>query len=818
MQLKPNVDRPDPKTLGANCDKCPLMGKSLPVTTYSSASQSKASSAPQSPQSPLVVLIEHPTQRDSFDNRLLSGHSGELIGAAMEKTKEPFELNAATLCVVKKGTPTVDVVKAVECCRPRLSNDLKNATTVLALGNRAQQALTGKAKVADWMGYPLKGAAFRPNGNLWVPSRRNPTPPDDLVSFVHLEILSTHSPVELIANPALMPPVRKHIQRAVDLHRKNFKPFLWPKEFIEDNDETRQALSEILLSDTNVGVDLETDSLDHKGCTLLNVGIAGEKNAVSITWQTAPSDIKDLAVAILENPRIDKDFWNMQFDLGVLSAKGIVVNGSCDDWMLAKKILAPAIPNGLTFASCYEFNVPRWKTEFHIQSDHSGTAKFLKADWRERSIYNARDTYVTRAFREPYLKRLLSIPYGIQLYERSRRNTFIAMKMSKRGVALDTETRDKKKLLAKEQFASSTSEMIDIAKENGIENFNPQSHKQRLKFFISQKVDLPLSKSGTPTLDEQTLLSLIHLQTPSGKMAKAMLLSRKSKRRLDYLNALSGDRVYPTWRPNHAKTGRWASSHGLMLIPKPRKDDKDSGLRDCFRATDGHNLGECDYQALEAKILALLANDTTLIDWFNRKVDVHTKTASIALQKPEDQITKPEREGCKQIRYAFQYGSTVKTAYQQTVLKIPGLTLPLVERLFKTLEELHHPIVLYHQNIVKTARERDCVIDVLSGRAHHFHGQIDINQIYNLPIQMFASSLIDIAIGRINERFGAEHHLLMQIHDSLLFESADIGKAISIVVEEMERPVTVNGSTISFFVDCKIGENWGRMLPYDHKS
>lgn len=165
----------------------------------------------------------------------------------------------------------------------------------------------------------------------------------------------------------------------------------------------------------------------------------------------------------------------------------------------------------------------------------------------------------------------------------------------------------------------------------------------------------------------------------------------------------------------------------------------------------------------------------------------------------------------KSVRYAFHYNAAPETAWKAAVIKVPSFTLRQAEKLFALLTRLHPDIVRYHEESLQTATELDYIEDPLSGRRYYFHGQVDAAQVYNLPIQMCASGLIDAAMRRLNPRLNDGEDIILQVHDSLLCEGPDPDRLISLIKEEMERPITLNGKSISFAVDVKVGTCWGKM-------
>ncbi len=801
----------DARALGADCDNCPLNGRK-PV-------------APSPVKRPLLAVVtESPSQNDTGFNKLLSGPSGELfdrITSAEGVSRQRIHVTSAVLCRPEQKLEPHNWRKAIECCRPRLERELKTheITHALLLGDRAQQTIMNKVSVFDWMGPPVRGIVWRKDGKPWKALKKQPEPPEDAIRFDDIEFISTVAVGYCLANPQYTPILRKHFRRIVLRAKGELPDWKWPREFIDNGKGTDDALR-WLNGLSSVAVDIETTKKEPR--RLLNVGIADIAVSVSVSWETASPTTKQLVKEILANERIAKEFWNMAFDVPQLENFGLTVSGRIDDWMLAFLLIAPRVRHGLAHASAFEFHVERWKEHFKKKDKEAGKDydEFASADPYERSKYNGRDTYVTKLLGNAYREYLKKLHRGEELYENAINNTMIAMRMSRDGVKVNRSILHTKRVELTKKLESSNKLLVGFGEKMGIDNFNPNSRPQLLDLFQKRlKVELPRNKEGKVSVDKKALEDLC--TNPNGTvrgLSRALLDNRAAHKKLAYLKALDVDgRVHPIWKPGKAKTGRWASNEpNLMNIPKPKKGDPDSGLRDVFEAEEDCFLVELDYSALEARIIALIAGDEQLLEWFNAGVDVHVRTAALCFGVDDSAVTKDERETLKQVRYAFQYASAPETAWRQNVVKLPHLTLKMVEVLFDKLRALHPAIVKAHTDWVNEAHEKDCVECPGSGRRHTFHGQVDMNQAINLRIQMFASYLIDAAMRRIVTRLQPGEKLIMQIHDSLICEGPVPKRLHDIMKEEMERPIELNGKQIVFTTEGKWGKNWGKMQAFEN--
>ena len=222
---------------------------------------------------------------------------------------------------------------------------------------------------------------------------------------------------------------------------------------------------------------------------------------------------------------------------------------------------------------------------------------------------------------------------------------------------------------------------------------------------------------------------------------------------------------------------------------------------------------EVDYSQLEAVILAFLAQDKTLLTWFQEGKDIHTQTAMaiFGIEYP-GAVSSQQRSVCKTIRYGAQYGAGVDKLYKSLLLKFPEMELSVVRRFYRQYQELHPEIIAFQEELVRISREEGYVEDVMTGRRITFMGPPDIPLVYNFPIQSAGAGLMNPATLRVHERLEEGEYLIAQVHDALLCEGPDPVRLATLMRFELERPVALKGVTHSFATDTKIGHDWGNCL------
>jgi DNA polymerase-1 len=159
--------------------------------------------------------------------------------------------------------------------------------------------------------------------------------------------------------------------------------------------------------------------------------------------------------------------------------------------------------------------------------------------------------------------------------------------------------------------------------------------------FHNRRIELPNGIGDYYRLDDDDLEELAF--DHDSLLGAQILRWRKLNRDLRFLEAGSlTDRVHPVWRLTRTSTGRiTASNPPLQNIDKKR-------YRPLLKAGEGCVLIKADWKACQARILAHLSQDPTLIRLFNEGRDFHAETAKI--------FGLTNREQAKPINFGMIFG------------------------------------------------------------------------------------------------------------------------------------------------------------------
>jgi DNA polymerase-1 len=283
-----------------------------------------------------------------------------------------------------------------------------------------------------------------------------------------------------------------------------------------------------------------------------------------------------------------------------------------------------------------------------------------------------------------------------------------------------------------------------------------------------------------------------------------------------------GGRIFPNVKFCGTETERLAySGPAVQQYPVQGRWLK---IRSMFRASPGHLFVSADYKQLEARLLAVLANDKVSLEAFTRGDDIHIVNALDLFMYEAAQffgMNEQQREGArnyaKSFLYKISYGGAAELLKAKAFCPCPlcAADIPPIANLSRDAARnagdrwfaRHRPVLAF-----RTALERDITArhyweSPLGGRRWLFAPWKEAaREAYNLPMQWIASQIVRRAMRRLHD---AAAPMILQMHDQIVLE-VPAGEAESWrerLVEAMEQPVAELGGTV-FPTDSSIGERW----------
>ena len=578
-----------------------------------------------------------------------------------------------------------------------------------------------------------------------------------------------------------------------------------------------------------VAVDTETNSLDPHQADLVGVSLSskiGKACYIPIGHKSNKCIEKDLVLKklkpLLEDPSIKKIGQNIKFDFIVFFKHGINMT-SMEDTMLMSYVL-DAGKNRHNMDTLSEIHLNHKTISF---KDLVGTGKkeinFSEVDVEKAKDYAAEDADITFRLYKKFQKSLKDEKM-INIYEIFEKPLLkILAFMEIEGVKIDNKFLKSLSNKFEKKIIKIQNEVFKISKKE----FNIASPKQLGEILYNDLkiADLKKTKKGSFATSASVLEDLAF---KGHKFPQLVLDWRQvSKLKNTYSDSLpehinpNTQRVHTSFLLAATTTGRLASSDpNLQNIPIKSEDGKD--IRKAFIAKKDHVLISADYNQIEMRILADLADVKGLKKAFKNDEDIHSLTASQIFNVDIKKVNQDQRRKAKAINFGIIYGIS-----QYGLAKQINVTNHEAEEFLNAYFLKFPEIKIYMDQTIKFCRKSGFVNNIF-GRRSHFININDKNYnirnfqeraAINAPIQGSAAEIMRLAMIRLDKKLSDQKNqntkMLLQIHDELIFETPkEEAKRISkIIIDEMSSVVKSeqHSFSIPLTVDLNTGENWGTL-------
>ncbi len=578
-----------------------------------------------------------------------------------------------------------------------------------------------------------------------------------------------------------------------------------------------------------VAVDTETNSLDPHKADLVGISLSskiGKACYIPIGHKSSKCLKKDIVLKklkpLLEDPSVKKIGQNIKFDFIVLFNHGITIS-SMEDTMLMSYVL-DAGKNRHNMDTLSEIHLGHKTISF---KEIVGTGKkeinFSEVDVDKAKDYAAEDADITFRLYKKFVKNL-KLEKMINIYEIFEKPLIkILAFMEMEGVEVDSKFLKSLSLKFDKKIKSLETEIFKISKKK----FNIASPKQLGEIIYNELKIAGLKKTKKGSFATSASV-LEDLKFKGHKFPKLVLDWRQlSKLKNTYSDTLpehinfQTNRVHTSFLLAATTTGRLASSDpNLQNIPIKSEDGKD--IRKAFTAKKGHLLISADYNQIEMRILADLANVKELKKAFNNNADIHSLTASQVFNIDINQVNQDHRRKAKAINFGIIYGIS-----QYGLAKQINVSNYEAEEFLNAYFSRFPEIKVYMDSTIKFCRKSGYVNNIF-GRRSHFNGINDKNfnvrnfqerAAINAPIQGSASEIMRLAMIRLNKKLleqkNIKSKMLLQIHDELIFEipKNDEKFMVKLIQEEMTSVTKsdYHSFSIPLTVDINVGSNWGAL-------
>ena len=313
-------------------------------------------------------------------------------------------------------------------------------------------------------------------------------------------------------------------------------------------------------------------------------------------------------------------------------------------------------------------------------------------------------------------------------------------------------------------------------------SFNLNSPVQLREILYTERGLAPGKKTKTGYSTDAATLEKLRDQWP--EFIEPLLAYREvEKLRGTYGTGLLAEvaadgRIHATFHQTVARTGR-LSSDQPNLHNIPVRSEEGRQFRVAFVPAEGCQLLVADYNQIELRCIAHLANDPGLIDAFTSGLDIHNATAARVFGVDPGSVNTEQRSKAKMVSYGLAYGMEAYGLAQRLSIGVDEAAV-ILDAYFAAFPNVKN----YMERTVAEARERGYT-ETLFGRRRPIPELSNPNfrirqagerQAMNAGIQGLAADIFKVALVRIDhalEREGVRSRLVLQVHDEVLVEVPD---------------------------------------------
>ena len=602
------------------------------------------------------------------------------------------------------------------------------------------------------------------------------------------------------------------------------------------------ALVRALTTSQGFAFDTETapDGLDVKGVQPMRSNLVGLSFSTEAggAWYVPVGHMEDRQLSlehvletlrpVLDDPALPKAAHNGNYDLTVLAAHGLRVQGFAFDTMLAAHLL------GHKAIGLKNMSLDLLGEEMTPIGDLIGTGRAQTTMDRvsidKAAPYACADADMTFRLWVMLEERLRD--QGLLDYFTSIEMPLmpIVVDMQVTGVALDVDMMHKMADALGQRVAQLE---VDSYEALG-HRFNLGSPKQlgevlfdELRLGDIAEVGKPKkTKTGGYSTDAAALETLRGVHPLVDMVLEHRQLSKLKSTYVDALPTLINPRtgrLHTTYNQAGSVTGR-VSSNDPNLQNIPIRTDLGRQIRVAFLpGQEGWLLLAADYSQIELRVLAHLSRDPGLLEAFREDQDVHAATAAQVYGVGLDQVTPDMRRIAKVLNFGIIYGLSAFGISQQTELTVEE------GRNFIESYLGRYPLVKQYIDDTKQMARDKGYVETLLGRRRYTPEIASSNptirqsterEAINMPVQGTAAEALKLAMLGVAREMGARRlrsNLLLQVHDELIFETPpdEIEELKSLVVGVMPRAMEWAPKPVEFAVPLKVatksGANWGEL-------
>jgi len=820
------------------------------------------------PNADLLFLGEALGKMEDIEGKPFVGKSGQFLQHYLNYINVSYYIGNAVNCrpTDEKGNNRTPKPTEIECCRAFTIDLIRTIKpkVIVAVGSIAMKQL-----IKNSLGVEVaRGKVF------YHPELETHIIPTYHPAYILRNPNEQKYKNEFTSDLTLARDIlKKPASRKIFSTPTSYKDPLKIKKFLEE-----------ALTRSEISIDLETSDTDPRKGMITDISLCIDVGkGIHITWKDF-LEFRELFSEILLSDKIVKIYHNAVFDIAFFRANGFGVKLPVFDTMLAYHTITMSFEGGqsaalyglkimtwlMTQEGGYEgilapfggivglqkmithlqkvTNAPdideiQDVPEQHALFDEETIAEIEKidiglerrllecatyiTDMRAKKVeqfnlepgefYSAMDADVTYRIYK-YLKYRIDKEYAYVYYTIIIPLCMCLIRIHENGVRVNKKYVEK---LIEGNNEKAEKIKSDFFKEIGYElNLNSPPQLSELmyeKLKIKPDGKYVTKKGKKPSTGED---AIIHFSKQNPVLKKILEYRKINKETSTYLEGYrkildENDRVYPQYLQIGTATGRLS-----CINPNLQNLPRDNRIRNIIIPNEGCKLIVADLSQVELRVLAMLANDSAMINAFESGHDFHTYTAcvmfgiSIERFNKEDKDHNEKRSSAKTINFGIVYQMRAETLANNLNISLEKAN-DFMNKFFRS-----YPNVAQWIKDIKQFARKNGYVENLYGRRRYlpninstdlFKKEGAERQAVNTPVQGTAGDISYFGIIRLQEYIDKNNlktKIIGTVHDSILFDAPEdeIDTLSKIIPDLMTK--NIPRVTIELKADVDILDKW----------
>jgi DNA polymerase-1 len=251
------------------------------------------------------------------------------------------------------------------------------------------------------------------------------------------------------------------------------------------------------------------------------------------------------------------------------------------------------------------------------------------------------------------------------------------------------------------------------------------------------------------------------------------------------------------------------SAPNLQQVPR------ESYIRDCFTAADGHELVVMDVKNMEMGVACSepIANEMLMQTALRESVDLHTLTGHLIFHIPIEQVEKEQRQRAKSCNFGLLFGSGAPGLKDYFASFGTSITLDEAIEFRKAWLAAYPAMAAWHRK-AKWEVERSGEVRMVDGRRRWLVGEQAKPTVWlNNLVQGTAASIVKRTMVGVLPKLPKGARLVAQIHDELIVEAPEgAGEEVLALMQAqlLAAGREIIGDSVDMLGEGSVARSWGK--------